>query len=329
MKAVVVPAVNAPVGGQGGPDSRAGTEPGPDQDQGQRAVLHRRAHHARRDTDAVPADAGPRARGRDRGSRGPGSRPARSGDRVGVPWVQASCGRCEWCLRGQKMFCAESVGTGVNTQGSHAEYMLARADATVLLPEGLSYEQAAPIFCAGYTVYSGFRLAEPRPSDRVAVVGVGGLGHLGLAVLEGHRPPHDRGHAFQGQGEAAPRARRRRGGARRRRPEEGRRGRRHPGHQQLLRRGHRLHPGPAPGRPRGPHGRRRQAPDRAHLDHVGARAGSSARPRTTRPTSTRRCSSWPPGRSRSSPRRTALDEIVRAYDRVAEGKVRYRAVVLP
>jgi alcohol dehydrogenase len=104
----------------------------------------------------------------------------RVGDRVGVPWVQASCRRCEWCLRGQPMFCANSVGTGVQTQGSHAEYMLAEAAATVLLPEGLSYEQAAPIFCAGYTVYSGFRLAEPRPTDRVAVVGVGGLGHLGL-----------------------------------------------------------------------------------------------------------------------------------------------------
>jgi alcohol dehydrogenase len=112
----------------------------------------------------------------------------RVGDRVGVPWVQASCRRCEWCLRGQPMFCANSVGTGVQTQGSHAEYMLAEAAATVLLPEGLSYEQAAPIFCAGYTVYSGFRLAEPRPTDRVAVVGVGGLGHLGLqfAKATGH-----------------------------------------------------------------------------------------------------------------------------------------------
>jgi dehydrogenase len=112
----------------------------------------------------------------------------RVGDRVGVPWVQASCGRCEWCLRGRPMFCANSVGTGVQTQGSHAEYMPAEAAATVLLPEGLSYEQAAPIFCAGYTVYSGFRLAEPRPTDRVAVVGVGGLGHLGLqyAKATGH-----------------------------------------------------------------------------------------------------------------------------------------------
>ena len=119
---------------------------------------------------------------------GPGVTTRRMGDRVGVPWVQASCGRCEWCLRGQPMFCAESVGTGVQTQGSHAEYMVAWANATVLLPEGLSYEQAAPIFCAGFTVWSGFRLAEPKPTDRVAVVGVGGLGHLGLqyAKAAGH-----------------------------------------------------------------------------------------------------------------------------------------------
>jgi alcohol dehydrogenase len=119
---------------------------------------------------------------------GPGVTTRRAGDRVGVPWVQASCMRCEWCLRGQPMFCAQSVGTGVQTQGSHAEYMVAWADATVLLPEGMAYEQAAPIFCAGFTVWSGFRLAEPKPMDRVAVVGIGGLGHLGLqyAKAVGH-----------------------------------------------------------------------------------------------------------------------------------------------
>jgi len=119
---------------------------------------------------------------------GPGVTTRRVGDRVGVPWTQASCGRCEWCLRGQPMFCAESVGTGVSMDGSHAEYMRAYAAATVLLPEGLAWEQAAPIFCAGYTVWSGFRLAEPRPTDRVAVVGLGGLGHLGLqyAKATGH-----------------------------------------------------------------------------------------------------------------------------------------------
>ena len=58
--------------------------------------------------------------------------------------------------------------------------MVAYADATQLLPKGLTYEQAAPIFCAGYTVYSGLRFADPRPHERVAVVGIGALGHLGI-----------------------------------------------------------------------------------------------------------------------------------------------------
>src|ERR1700730_11218095 len=110
---------------------------------------------------------------------GPGVRTRQVGDRVGVPWIQASCGRCEWCQRGRPLFCAQAIGTGVQTPGSHAEYMLAFADATALLPDNLSYEQAAPIFCAGYTVWSGLRWADPKPAERVAVLGIGGPGHLG------------------------------------------------------------------------------------------------------------------------------------------------------
>lgn len=102
------------------------------------------------------------------------------GDRVGVPWLQSTCGRCEWCQRGKLFFCPNLVATGINIPGSHAEYMVAYADATQLLPDGLSYDQAAPIFCAGYTVYSGLRLAYPKPHERVAVVGIGALGHLGI-----------------------------------------------------------------------------------------------------------------------------------------------------
>lgn len=102
------------------------------------------------------------------------------GDRVGVPLFQASCGRCEWCLRGKPMFCAQMIGTSIGIQGSHAEYMVAYADATMLLPDGLTYEQAAPVFCAGYTVWSGLRWANPKPHERIAVVGIGGLGHLAL-----------------------------------------------------------------------------------------------------------------------------------------------------
>jgi D-arabinose 1-dehydrogenase-like Zn-dependent alcohol dehydrogenase len=111
---------------------------------------------------------------------GPGVTARKVGDRVGVPWLQSSCGRCEWCLRNKPMFCAEYLGTGMQLAGGHAEYMLAYADATMPLPDGLSFEQAAPIFCAGYTVWSGLRWASPQPGERVAVVGIGGLGHLAV-----------------------------------------------------------------------------------------------------------------------------------------------------
>src|SRR5919201_4480540 len=102
------------------------------------------------------------------------------GDTVGVPWLQSTCGRCEWCQRGKLFFCLNQVVTGINIAGSHAEYMIAYAAATQLLPDGLSYQQAAPIFCAGYTVYSGLRFADPKPHERIAVVGIGALGHLGV-----------------------------------------------------------------------------------------------------------------------------------------------------
>lgn len=111
---------------------------------------------------------------------GPGVKTRKVGDRVGVPWVQSSCGRCEWCARHKPFFCSDAQGTSVQKEGGHAQFMLACANATVLLPEGISYEQGAPIFCAGFTVWSGLRWADPKPGERVAVVGVGGLGHLGV-----------------------------------------------------------------------------------------------------------------------------------------------------
>lgn len=111
---------------------------------------------------------------------GPGVTTRKTGDRVGVGWIQSTCGRCEWCARGQKNFCANRQVTGIHLQGGHAEYMPMHANATMLIPDGVSYEQAAPIFCAGYTVWSGLRWANPKPQERVAVLGIGGLGHLAL-----------------------------------------------------------------------------------------------------------------------------------------------------
>src|ERR1700726_3470315 len=134
-------------------------------------------------------------------SVGPGVRTRNVGDRVGVAWVQATCGQCEWCLRGREHFCADQQATGIQLQGGHAELMPMYAEATTLLPDGLSYEQAAPIFCAGYTVWSGLRWANPKPHERVAVLGIGGLGHLAVqyakaagfeAIAISHSPDKDK-----------------------------------------------------------------------------------------------------------------------------------------
>lgn len=117
---------------------------------------------------------------------GPGVTSRRVGDRVGATWVQAGCGRCDYCRRGlpvtgqSGMSCAAPVMTGITVQGGHAEYVTVRAESTVLIPDGVPDELAAPVMCAGYTAWGAFRSAEPRPGDRVAVLGIGGLGHLAV-----------------------------------------------------------------------------------------------------------------------------------------------------
>lgn len=108
------------------------------------------------------------------------------GDLVGVTWVRGTCGRCAYCRRGQPLTgqaafgCTAPVSTGFTVQGGHAEYLAARADQTVLIPAGLAPEAAAPVLCAGYTSWSALRVANPAPHERVAVLGVGGLGHLAI-----------------------------------------------------------------------------------------------------------------------------------------------------
>lgn len=103
------------------------------------------------------------------------------GDRVGAYWNQKGCGRCRVCQEGRTMFCQQAQ-TWMQLGGGHAELMLAWAEGCVLIPDNLSYENAAPLFCAGFTVMSGLRNAEPRAGDVVAVVGLGGLGHLAVQI---------------------------------------------------------------------------------------------------------------------------------------------------
>ncbi len=110
---------------------------------------------------------------------GSGVTSVKPGDRVGVCWTQKGCGRCRACQNGRPLYCPDQQ-TWVQLGGGNSELMLAWEQGCTLLPEGLSYEEAAPIFCAGYTVLSGLRNADPRPGDRVAILGLGGLGHLAL-----------------------------------------------------------------------------------------------------------------------------------------------------
>lgn len=104
----------------------------------------------------------------------------RVGDRVGVPWLHGSCGQCEYCLSGWETLCAHQVRSGYDVDGGFAEYLVARAAYVVHLPDSLPYEQAAPLMCAGLTVYKGLVMTEADPGDWVVVSGIGGLGHLAV-----------------------------------------------------------------------------------------------------------------------------------------------------
>ena len=110
---------------------------------------------------------------------GEGVTDLRVGDRVGVNWYQHGCGRCTAGYSGDPGSCPE-VQTWMKCGGGNSELMVAWSDGCTLIPDGVSYEDAAPMFCAGFTAMSGLRNADPRPGERIAVLGVGGLGHLAL-----------------------------------------------------------------------------------------------------------------------------------------------------
>ena len=102
-------------------------------------------------------------------------------DRVGVGWHGGQCGRCDNCRRGN-FFACQTVHriTGVTADGGYGEYMLALHSALARVPDALSSEEAAPLMCAGVTTFNSLRHMDARPPDLVAVLGLGGLGHLGM-----------------------------------------------------------------------------------------------------------------------------------------------------
>lgn len=114
---------------------------------------------------------------------GAGVSGAAIGDRVGVPWQYAVCGTCEQCREGLENLCRKSVITGLMVDGGYAEYMVAKADHALRVPDGLTAEEAAPLFCAGLTVYRAVKNAQVSAGQRVGIFGVGGLGHLAVQLV--------------------------------------------------------------------------------------------------------------------------------------------------
>ena len=114
----------------------------------------------------------------------------KGGDRVGVGWHGGHCGYCDACRRGDFLVCqVAGLIPGISYDGGHADYMIAPAVALARIPEGLSAADAAPLMCAGVTTFNSLRNAGARPGDLVAVLGIGGLGHLGVqfAAKAGYR----------------------------------------------------------------------------------------------------------------------------------------------
>jgi D-arabinose 1-dehydrogenase-like Zn-dependent alcohol dehydrogenase len=104
----------------------------------------------------------------------------KSGQRVGVGWHGGHCFICEPCRRGDFFNCKVQKITAIHFDGGYAEYMIAPAEAVAAMPDDLPADEAAPLMCAGITVYNALRNSSARGGDLVAVQGIGGLGHLGI-----------------------------------------------------------------------------------------------------------------------------------------------------
>jgi propanol-preferring alcohol dehydrogenase len=111
---------------------------------------------------------------------GPGVTERVVGQRVAVPWLGYACGTCDHCVAGRENLCERQVNTGYGRDGGFAEYLVADAAHAQPVPDGVDPVDAAPLTCAGVTTYKAVKVSGLRPTERAAIFGVGGLGHLAL-----------------------------------------------------------------------------------------------------------------------------------------------------
>src|SRR5262249_55864645 len=102
----------------------------------------------------------------------------------GVPWLHWTCGECEFCLMGRETLCSKQQVTGCTVDGGFAEFIKAKASHIAKLPDNLTFEDAAPLLCAGLTVHSAMKKTGARAGQKVAIFGVGGLGHLAIQLAK-------------------------------------------------------------------------------------------------------------------------------------------------
>ncbi len=111
---------------------------------------------------------------------GPGVEGWKKGQRVGIGWYGKHCGKCHSCRQGDFITCDFLQITGLAFDGGYAEYMIAPVEGLALIPDELSFVDAAPLMCAGITTFNALRNSGARAGDTVAILGIGGLGHLAV-----------------------------------------------------------------------------------------------------------------------------------------------------
>jgi len=106
------------------------------------------------------------------------------GDRAGAGWIYSACGKCEFCKKGLENLCSEFKATGKDSHGGYAEYFKINEDFAFHIPENLSYEEAAPLFCAGAIGYRSLMLSKPENGHNIGLIGFGASGHLVLKMIK-------------------------------------------------------------------------------------------------------------------------------------------------
>ena len=106
----------------------------------------------------------------------------KQGDRVGVPWLFSSCGKCKYCRADKENLCDNICFTGYHKNGGYAEYMVAKESFTYKLPANFSFAEAAPLLCAGIIGYRAFRLSRTKPGTRLGIYGFGASAHITTQV---------------------------------------------------------------------------------------------------------------------------------------------------